>query len=113
MSASENSQEPSFKKHVKGIELAKQATGLLEQMTLAEKSMGIVWEHLFDHLCLSQAEEPDWKTIKELSSIVGKLLQNYQHLQQFSTQLNAQNPTLPLELSEATLESIEAQLKLL
>ena len=115
MNASTKKEDPSFKKYVKRIELAKQVTGLLEQTTLAEKSMGLLWEHLFDHLCMTHADEPDWKTIKDLASILGKLLQNYHHLQQFSTQLSAQNAENkhPWVLSSEALESIEDQLNLL
>ncbi|MDR0756188.1 MAG: hypothetical protein LBE99_04740 [Puniceicoccales bacterium] len=106
----------SFKKHIDRIKLAKQATTLLEQMALAEQSMGLLWEHLFDHLCLHKDNEPDWGKIKELSTILHKLMQNYQHLHHFSlgmTSTNADNNSLSWALSEESLKEIEEQLQLL
>lgn len=100
-----------FKEHIKRIKVAKDTASLLEQMEIAEKSMGILWEDLFDQIC---SKDNDLGNIKDLTSILNKLLQNYRQLFSLSKGLNRpKDETHTWELSENTLREIEEQLQLL
>ena len=100
-----------FKEHIQRIRVAKDTASLLEQMKIAEKSMGILWEDLFDQIC---NKDNDLTNIKNLTGILNKLLQNYRQLFALSKGLNRpKNETQTWELSENTLREIEEQLQLL
>lgn len=102
-----------FKTHLERIKFAKNTASLLEQMTLAEKSMGLLWEQLFDYLC-SNNKESDWSAIKDLSGILHKLLQNYQQLFAITQKLHSdETDEKAWNLSESVLKTIEDQLQLL
>ena len=106
------SETKAFKKHLERIDLAKKTNNLMTQMSVAEKAMGILWEHLFDQLCVH--DEPDWKTIKDLSNILQRILRNYQQIFKISHQFAKQNENnTTWNLSEDTLKAIEEQLQLL
>lgn len=100
-----------FKEHIQRIKIAKDTASLLEQMEIAEKSMGILWEDLFDQIC---NKDNDLGNIKDLTGILNKLLQNYRQLFALSKGLNHSKEGSPTwELSENTLKEIEEQLQLL
>ena len=102
-----------FKSHLERIKFAKNAASLWEQMALAEKSMGILWEQLFDSLC-SNTMESDWSSVKDLSGILHKLLQNYQQLFAITQKLQSDaSDEKAWNLSENVLKTIEDQLQLL
>ena len=100
-----------FKEHIQRIKVAKDTASLLEQMEIAEKSMGILWEDLFDQIC---NKENDLGNIKDLTNILNKLLQNYRQLFSLSKGLSQPKDEVQAwELSENTLREIEEQLQLL
>lgn len=107
-----------FNSHLKRIRSARETTtSLIEQTTLAERSIGLLWEHLFDRLCL-KTEEPDWQDVRDLSNILRKTTQSYHQLK--CLELKTQNDQTEGEkdqkawlLSEQTLADIEEQLQLL
>ena len=102
-----------FKTHLDRIKQAKTTASLWEQMILAEKSMGLLWEQLFDGLC-SNNTESDWSSVKDLSSILHKLLQNYQQLFAITQKLHSDtSDEKAWNLSESVLKTIEDQLQLL
>ena len=102
-----------FKSHLEHIKMAKKTISLWEQMTLAEKSMGFLWEQLFDCLC-SENSESNLSAIKDLSSILHKLLQNYQQLFSITQKIHSNtNDEKAWNLSENVLKTIEDQLQLL
>ena len=102
-----------FKSHLERIKFAKNTASLWDQMALAEKSMGLLWEQLFDCLCCNDIES-DWSSIKDLSSILHKLLQNYQQLFAITQKLHSDaNDEKAWNLSENVLKTIEDQLQLL
>lgn len=102
-----------FKSHLDRIKFAKNTASLWEQMALAEKSMGLLWEQLFDGLCSDKVEE-DLSSIKDLSSILHKLLQNYQQLFAITQKLHSDTTDENAwNLSENVLKTIEDQLQLL
>ena len=90
------------------------STTLSEQITLAEQSIGYLWEYLSQHLHPYPNEDLDWKNIKEIASILHKLIQNYQQLHTlFAQHSQGDNTQRTWSLSEETLRSIEEQLNLL
>ena len=100
-----------FKEHIQRIRVAKDTASLLEQMKIAEKSMGILWEDLFDQIC---NKDNDLTNIKDLTGILNKLLQTYRQLFALSKGLNRpKDEEKTWELSENTLREIEEQLQLL
>ena len=102
-----------FKGHLDRIKLAKNTASLMEQMQLAEKSMGLLWEQLFDTLC-TQEEGADLSPIKELAGVLNKMLTSYKHL--FAIQQRLQGKPTDEKawmLSENVLKEIEDQLQLL
>lgn len=107
-------QQPTdFDHHLQRIKLAKEATSMGEQMHLAEKSMGILWIQLFDQLCMTN-DTNNLSNIKDLSTILHKLLQNYKQLSEMKQKI--QGPSQDEQswlLSENTLRDIEDQLQLL
>jgi hypothetical protein len=103
--------ELAFRSHLERIRFAKKTTSLLEQTTLAEKSMGLLWEHLFDYLCLDN-QGPDWAIVKELATILNKLMRNYQQLRTLSN-IKGVKEQQPWRLSADMLKEIEDQLQLL
>ena len=72
-------QTTDFKEHIKRIKAAKNTASILEQMNIAEKSMGILWEQIFDILCITPQTD-DFTNLKEMTSILTKLLNNYRQL---------------------------------
>ncbi|MBR1843833.1 MAG: hypothetical protein IJ793_03095 [Opitutales bacterium] len=102
-----------FKEHLQRIQRAKNTASLLEQMNIAEQSMGLLWEKLFDRLCVDETQS-DLGTVKELTGILHKLLQTYRQLFavcQKSASENADNNAWAL--SEDVLKDIEDQLQML
>jgi len=100
-----------FKGHIQRIKVAKDTASLLEQMKIAEKSMGILWEDLFDQIC---NKENDLGNIKDLTGILHKLLQNYRQLFALSEGLNPpKDEAQTWEISENMLKEIEENLQLL
>ena len=100
-----------FKEHIQRIKAAKDTASLLDQMKIAEKSMGILREDLFDQIC-----NPDTNlgNIKDLTNILNKLLQSYRQLFALSRGINKpQAEEQNWELSETMLKEIEEQLQLL
>lgn len=86
---------------------------MVEQMNLAEKSMGILWEQLFDQLCMT-SDGTDIATIKDLANVIHKLLQNYRHLSALQQKMqNRSQDEQSWALSETALQEIEDQLQLL
>lgn len=100
-----------FKSHIQRIHVAKEATNLFTQMQLAEKSMGILWEELFDQICSKNSQRDD---IKEISSILNKLLQNYRQLFAITQKLKPEdNEQSNWTFTENILRELENQLQLL
>ena len=100
-----------FKEHIQRIKTAKDTASLLDQMKIAEKSMGLLWEDLFDQVC---NKDNDLGDIKDLTSILNKLLQSYRQLFAISKSMNkSECEEKAWELSEDTLKEIEEQLQLL
>ena len=102
-----------FKEHLERIQRAKHTASLLEQMNLAEQSMGILWERIFDRLCVDDLKS-DLDTVKDLTGILHKLLQTYRQLFavcQKSGNANADDNAWTL--SENVLKDIENQLQML
>ena len=63
---------------------------------------------------IADKDNPDWKTIKEIVSVLQKLIQNYQQLQMLSKQQSlGEADQRDLMLSEDTIRDIEEQLNLL
>lgn len=86
---------------------------MVEQMNLAEKSMGILWEQLFDQLCVTN-DTANISNIKDLANVIHKLLQNYRHLSAIQQKIqNRSQDEQSWALSEAVLKEIEDQLQLL
>ncbi len=106
-------QTTDFKEHIKRIRTAKNTASILEQMNIAEKSMGILWEQIFDILCINP-QTNDFTNLKEMTSILTKLLSNYRQLFTLSKKINGQNnDDSAWTLSENVLKEIEEQLQLL
>lgn len=102
-----------FKTHLERIKFARNTISFWEQMLLAEKSMGLLWEQLFDRLCAENAEL-DIPNIKDLSVILHKLIQNYQQLFLITQKIrNDVSDEKAWMLSEDVLKNIEDQLQLL
>ncbi len=102
-----------FNEHLERIQRAKKATSLLEQMSLAEQSMGILWEQLFDQLCV-KAPDSDLSAVKELTAILNKLLQAYRQLFALCQKINGSaTDGEAWTLSETILKEIEEQLQML
>lgn len=99
-----------FNKHLDRIKRAKNATSLLEQMHVAEQSMGMLWERLFDQLCMD-AKSENFNTTKEIVGVLTKLLRNYRELFMVCSKVN--NAQAESDLSEEMLSSLEDQLNLL
>ena len=94
--------------------LAKKTADMNEHIRLAEQAIGHVWEYLSQILQISSQDNPDWKTIKEIVSVLQKLIQNYQQLQMLSKQQSlGEADQRDLMLSEDTIMDIEEQLNLL
>lgn len=106
-------QSTDFNEHLKRIKTAKNTASILEQMTMAEKSMGILWEQIFDILCINP-QTNDFTILKEMTSILSKLLNNYRQLFAISKKINDQtNNDNAWAISESVLKEIEEQLQLL
>ena len=102
---------PAFKEHLKRIKVAKDTTDLFSQMQLAEKTMGMIWEDLFDQICHKNS---DLDCIKDLSAVLSKLIQTYRQLFMLTKQIKPnevenQNWTF----SDSLLKELEDQLQLL
>lgn len=101
-----------FKEHLQRIRHAKNTASLLEQMNIAEQSMGLLWERIFDRLCVDEAET-DLSTVKELTGILHKLLQTYRQLFAVCQKSNTDTDERTWALSEDVLKDIEDQLQML
>ncbi len=102
-----------FKEHLKRIKTAKDTTTLLEQMGLAEKSMSILWNQIFDLLCFNDPEN-DLRGIKELAGVLNKILTNYRQLFTITQKVCGSNHNEKAwEISESIFRDIEEQLQLL
>ncbi len=106
----------SFDSHLTRIRSAKEETkNVLENTTLAEQSIGLLWERLFNLLCLSH--QPDWQEMKSLSDVLKKATQSYSQLKAIGMKENTKNSNTEdsdaLLLSDETLADIEEQLQLL
>lgn len=102
-----------FNEHLERIQRAKKTTSLLEQMSLAEQSMGILWEQLFDQLCV-KASDSNLSAVKELTAILHKLLQTYRQLFALCQKINdPATDDKAWALSETVLKEIEEQLQML
>lgn len=106
----------SFDSHLTQIRSAKEETkNVLENTALAEQSIGLLWERLFDLLCISA--QPDWQEMKSISDVLKKATQSYSQLKAIELKENVKNSNSEdadaLLLSDETLADIEQQLQLL
>ena len=99
-----------FNEHLDRIKRAKNAASLLEQMHVAEQSMRMLWERLFDQLCVD-AKSDNFSTTKEIVGVLTKLLHNYRELFKVCSKVN--NAQVQSDLSEEMLRNLEDQLNLL
>lgn len=99
-----------FNEHLDRIKRAKNAASLLEQMNVAEQSMGMLWERLFDQLCVD-AKSANFSTTKEIVGVLTKLLRNYRELFAVCSKIN--NAQVESDLSEEMLSNLEDKLNLL
>ena len=99
-----------FANHIARIRVAKKAATLIEQVSIAEQSMGLLWENLFDKLCVS-GDEQDWKELKILSDVLRKTIQSYQSVKTLANNSNSDcNDARSWELTEDVISAIDSLL---
>ena len=103
-------------KHIKRIKKAKNETQKLflnSKMNVAEASIELLWEIVFDYLCSGKVESPD--ELSSLSSVVQRLASSKVQLANFQAKYSASDidETSSDTLTEAVINKIENALKLL
>lgn len=102
---------PDFKEHLKRIKVAKDTTDLFSQMQLAEKTMGIIWEDLFDQICHKNS---DLSCIKDLTIVLNKLVQSYRQIFLLTRKIKPEaSENQSWSFSDTLLKELEEQLQLL
>ena len=102
---------PAFKEHLNRIKVAKDTTDLFSQMQLAEKTMGMLWEDLFDQICHKNS---DLSCIKDLTVVLNKLIQTYRQLFLLTKQIKPhEGENQNWTFSDNLLKELEDQLQLL
>jgi hypothetical protein len=97
-----------FDDHLQRIRTAKEQTTELSPAELAEQSVTLLLERLFDLLC---THDPDWREMKPVGDLLRKMIQGYVQLK--ALKAKEQTSSDALDLSERTLADIEEQLQLL
>jgi hypothetical protein len=102
----------SFEHHLERIRSAAKETkdSLVDA---PQQSVTLLWERLFDLLCLGQ---PDWSEVKAMGDILRKVTQSYTQLKMLEIKLPSTSPDPSPNawtVSEQTLAEIEDQLQLL
>jgi hypothetical protein len=100
-----------FNEHLKRIKVAKDTTDLFSQMQVAEKTMSILWEDLFDQICHKNS---DLSYVKDLTMVLNKLIQSYRQLFMLTKQIRPETTEHQhWSFSDNLLKELEEQLQLL